>query len=280
MMKYYRPETVKKTLKLLGSQTEVCTLLYFPPRAKHLSQWQGDALIDLSNLGLDTIKEKSKEIAVGSMVSFETLVKSEIIRNQWDGVLSDAAHLSATGAMRNLSTVGGILLNPNFPAEVILVFLALDAMVVLLDENGKEVRIPIEAFLDNGKPTLERGMLIKEVILPIRKNIHCALERVSRSKSDGSIVSVVVKGELTQKTAHNVRIAVFGANPAPKRYHSAESYLSDKPFTYKLAESIEEKIQDETEAVGDYRGSAEYREAMAGVLTKRALISLKKMMKA
>ena len=279
-MKYYRPETVKKTLKLLGSQTEVCTLLYFPPRAKHLSQWQGDALIDLSNLGLDTIKEKSKEIAVGSMVSFETLVKSEIIRNQWDGVLSDAAHLSATGAMRNLSTVGGILLNPNFPAEVILVFSALDAMVVLLDENGKEVRIPIEAFLDNGKPTLERGMLIKEVILPIRKNIHCALERVSRSKSDGSIVSVVVKGELTQKTAHNVRIAVFGANPAPKRYHSAESYLSDKPFTYKLAETIEEKIQDETEAVGDYRGSAEYREAMAGVLTKRALISLKKMMKA
>jgi len=279
-MKYYRPETVKKTLKLLGSQTEVCTLLYFPPRAKHLSQWQGDALIDLSNLGLDTIKEKSKEIAVGSMVSFETLVKSEIIRNQWDGVLSDAAHLSATGAMRNLSTVGGILLNPNFPAEVILVFLALDAMVVLLDENGKEVRIPIEAFLDNGKPTLERGMLIKEVILPIRKNIHCALERVSRSKSDGSIVSVVVKGELTQKTAHNVRIAVFGANPAPKRYHSAESYLSDKPFTYKLAETIEEIIQDETEAVGDYRGSAEYREAMAGVLTKRALISLKKMMKA
>ncbi|HOR56871.1 MAG TPA: FAD binding domain-containing protein [Flexilinea sp.] len=280
MMKYYRPETVKKTLKLLGSQTEVCTPLYFPPRAKHLSQWQGDALIDLSNLGLDTIKEKSKEIAVGSMVSFETLAKSEIIHNRWDGVLSEAAHLSATGAMRNLSTVGGVLLNPNFPAEVILVFLALDAMVVLLDENGKEVRIPIEAFLNDGKPTLERGMLIKEVILPIRKNIHCALERVSRSKSDGSIVSVVVKGELTQKTAHNVRIAVFGANPAPKRYHSAESYLSDKPFTYKLAESIEEKIQDETEAVGDYRGSAEYREAMAGVLTKRALISLKKMMKA
>lgn len=280
MMKYYRPETVKKTLKLLGSQTEVCTPLYFPPRAKHLSQWQGDALIDLSNLGLDTIKEKSKEIAVGSMVSFETLAKSEIIHNRWDGVLSEAAHLSATGAMRNLSTVGGVLLNPNFPAEVILVFLALDAVVILLDENGKEVRIPIEAFLDNGKPTLERGMLIKEVILPIRKNIHCALERVSRSKSDGSIVSVVVKGELTQKTAHNVRIAVFGANPAPKRYHSAESYLSDKPFTYKLAESIEEKIQDETEAVGDYRGSAEYREAMAGVLTKRALISLKKMMKA
>jgi len=280
MMKYYRPETVKKTLKLLGNQTEVCTPLYFPPRAKHLSQWQGDALIDLSNLGLDTIKEKSKEIAVGSMVSFETLAKSEIIHNRWDGVLSEAAHLSATGAMRNLSTVGGVLLNPNFPAEVILVFLALDAVVILLDENGKEVRIPIEAFLNDGKPTLERGMLIKEVILPIRKNIHCALERVSRSKSDGSIVSVVVKGELTQKTAHNVRIAVFGANPAPKRYHSAESYLSDKPFTYKLAESIEEKIQDETEAVGDYRGSAEYREAMAGVLTKRALISLKKMMKA
>ena len=280
MMKYYRPETVKKTLKLLGSQTEVCTPLYFPPRAKHLSQWQGDALIDLSNLGLDTIKEKSKEIAVGSMVSFETLAKSEIIHNRWDGVLSEAAHLSATGAMRNLSTVGGVLLNPNFPAEVILVFLALDAVVILLDENGKEVRIPIEAFLNDGKPTLERGMLIKEVILPIRKNIHCAFERVSRSKSDGSIVSVVVKGELTQKTAHNVRIAVFGANPAPKRCHSAESYLSDKPLTYKLAESIEEKIQDETEAVGDYRGSVEYREAMAGVLTKRALISLKKMMKA
>jgi len=280
MMKYYRPETVKKTLKLLGSQTEVCTPLYFPPRAKHLSQWQGDALVDLSNLGLDTIKEKSKEIAIGSMVSFQTLAESEIIRNQWDGVLSEAAHLSATAAMRNLSTVGGVLLNPNFPAEVILVFLALDAVVVLLDENGKEMQIPIETFLNNGNPTLGRGMLIKEIILPIRKNIHCVMERVARSRSDMSIVSVVVKGELTQKVAHNIRIAVFGANPAPKRYHTAESYLTDEPLTYKSVEMIEAKMQDETEAVGDYRGSAEYRKAMAGLLTKRALISLKKMMKA
>ena len=278
MTVFYRPDTLKKTLKILGNRDQNCVPLYYPPRAKHLMQWGGDALVDLSALNLDTIKIKKSEMLIGSMVSLETIAKSEEINKIWAGVLSEAARISATYAMRNLSTIGGVLLNPLFPAEVILALLTLDASIGVLNVDGKEVKIPIEDFLQDGNPVLIKGTLIKEVSIPLISRTRCVMDRVSRTKSDASIVSVIVRGDLTRKKAHNLRIAIFGANPAPKRYHQAESAFEADMITVKAIENCIEKIKAETSPVSDYRSNADYRAAMAETLTKRALIALRKKM--
>lgn len=278
MTVFYRPDTLKKTLKILGNRDQNCIPLYYPPRAKHLTQWGGDALVDLSALNLDTIKTKKSEMVIGSMVSLETIAKSEEISKIWDGVLSEAARISATYAMRNLSTIGGVLLNPLFPAEVILGLLTLDASVGILNSDAKEVKIPIEIFLQDGNPVLQKGALIKEVIIPLNSRTRCVMNRVSRTKSDASIVSVIVRGDLTRKKAHHLRIAIFGANPAPKRYHQAESVFEEDMLTVKTIDACIDKIKTETSPVSDFRSNAEYRSAMAETLTKRALTALRKKM--
>ena len=274
MMKYYRPETVNDALRILGSNTEICLPLYFPPRAKHIAEWKADAMVELSALNLDSFQITEKEVILGSMVSFETLTKSEALTQLWDGVLSEAARLSGTGALRNLASVGGILLNPNYPAEVTLMFLAMDAKVVLMNGNGDEKTVSIEAFLQDGKPELPKGSLIKEVILPLSGNAHFVLDRVSRTKSDASIVSVVVKADFSNNQAEQLRIAIFGAGSAPKRFHMAEGELSKGTLSDDVIEAAAENVVKTAEPVGDYRGSKEYRTAMAGTLTKRALKSL------
>ncbi len=159
---------------------------------------------------------------------------------------------------------------------MILTLLALNAEVVLVSSDTNEKRIPLDEFLSNGKPLLANGQLISAVAIPLHAKTRCALERVARTKSSGSIVSLVVSAQLGQKKARNLRIAVYGASPAPKRFYEAEKGLLDDALTAASIEHCVSMIAAETEAVSDYLGSAEYRTAMAVTLTKRALNTLKK----
>ena len=47
--------------------------------------------------------------------------------------------------------------------------------------------------------------------------------------------------------------------------------LKGKAFTPELLRTASEAVMSEVEPVGDFRGSAEYRREMAGVLARRAL---------
>ncbi len=274
MTLYYRPETLRKAITVLNQQDQDNTPLYYPPRSKNLMDWNGDGLVDLSLLKLDTIQIRKNEVRLGSMVTFEQLAQSQEIQNKWDGVLSYAAKISATMALRNVATLGGSLLNPTSQAEVLLVLLALDTEVILITSAGKEERISISDFLEKGLSALPKGMLIREFRIPFNYRSHLAFERVGRTPMDYSIVSVVVKGELTRKRAHNLRIAVFGANPLPTLYKESAKQLPDDKITISGIEQCISKVSSETKPVGDYKGSAEYRTAMAEVLTQRCLLKL------
>jgi carbon-monoxide dehydrogenase medium subunit len=75
-----------------------------------------------------------------------------------------------------------------------------------------------------------------------------------------------------------VHIAVGGAHATPTRLHKTEHLLKGQPFASR--EAFREKVMSALEPslatlepIGDFRGSAEYRLAMARVLVRRALLS-------
>ena len=275
MVNYYRPAGTAEALSLMASHAGNYVLMYQPPRAKHVTEWLSGDIIDLSHTGLDQISSRDNELIIGSMVSVETLYKAEVIRMLASGLLSQAAKISATQAMRNLATLGGVLMNPVFPAEIILALLVLDAQVLVIDGNNAETRIPIETFVSDARPQLQSGSLVSGVAVPLKDHQTGVLERVARTKSDTSIVSVVVTAERVQNEWHNLKIAIFGASSLPKRYHAAETVIGSRALTEESIDQCVQRIPEETQAICDYRGSADYRQAMAGVLTRRALLSLK-----
>lgn len=276
MVNYYRPAGIKKVLSLLANHNGKYVLLYHPPRARHVTDWLSGDLVDLSEAGLDKIVFRKKEAIIGSMVSLESLYQSEAIRNLGNGVLSQAAKISATQAMRNLSTLGGVLLNPTFPAEVVLALLVMDAHVLIIGRDRKETRIPVEEFVREAHPQLEKGTLLGGVAIPLKSRLSCVMDRVARTKSDTSIVSVVAAADKTQRAMRNIKIAIFGASPLPKRYHIAESFINAELPTDAAIEKSAALTARDSEAYTDYRGSAEYRKAMAETLTRRALQTLKR----
>jgi CO/xanthine dehydrogenase FAD-binding subunit len=67
------------------------------------------------------------------------------------------------------------------------------------------------------------------------------------------------------------RLALIGAWPQPVRLARAANLLDEQPLTGSLIEIVAQAVVEEVHPRGDYLGSADYRRAMAGVLTRRAL---------
>jgi carbon-monoxide dehydrogenase medium subunit len=61
--------------------------------------------------------------------------------------------------------------------------------------------------------------------------------------------------------------------PTPIRAKNSEALLEGQVLTEALAAKVGEEAARESKPISDVRSSAEYRRAMVGVMTKRALLN-------
>jgi CO/xanthine dehydrogenase FAD-binding subunit len=169
-------------------------------------------------------------------------------------------------------TIGeAIELTPGVP-EVFAALLALDAVVVFaLPEEHRlalsEVGLAVE------QPRLPRKGLIVALELPEASDQIWGEAHVARTPADEAIVGVMAALEVVRPgIVRAARIALCGAGPEPARLAGAAGLLAGQALTDEQIERAVAGVQAEAAPVGDYRGSADYRRAMVGVLTRRALL--------
>jgi aerobic carbon-monoxide dehydrogenase medium subunit len=96
---------------------------------------------------------------------------------------------------------------------------------------------------------------------------------VGRSPTDKPIVCAAAFISVSEGLAEEVRVAVSGLAPRPVRLHKTEHMLRGQLLgPDRVAHALEPALH-ELDAIGDYRGSAEYRLAMAEVLSRRAVLA-------
>ena len=94
-----------------------------------------ETLIDLSNLGLDQIKEDNEFVYVGSMVSLRDFENSPIIQKMFSGATAFAVREVMGPAFRNSATIGGSIYGRYPFSDVIAGLLPLDVTVKLYPER-------------------------------------------------------------------------------------------------------------------------------------------------
>lgn len=223
------------------------------------------AVVDLQPLGLDYIlseKEPSSAeqlVRIGAMTPLQTLVENPSSRALANGILAQAAYLSAHVGLRNLATLAGALIGASSdgegPTEVLLALLALNADVLV------QGAAPRQESLTNWHPTAHELLLEARIRRPAV--IGGGLARVARTPADQAIVAAVAV--VTETTG---RVAVAGAGPHP---FVVEHAINDR-LTRTIINSLVEAVGSAAQPSGDARGSAEYRHAMAQVLARRALV--------
>ena len=253
LREFERPTDLKTAIDLL-SRIEVATSpLVIGPRPEIDPYANVEAIVDLSGLKLDGVSESDGAIHIGAQTTLQTLIDSPILKNFANGILPEAARLAAHLGLRNVATLGGAFMSREGPPEILLALLALNATIVI---QGNEWP------LTDSQPSPEE--LLLEVKIDSRR-CAAALARVARSPLDAAIVAAVAV-----VTHESARVAVAGAGPQPICKSITQS--PDGASNLQLQQQLTDAVVVDSNPIPDYRGSAEYRKAMAGVLAKRALM--------
>jgi CO/xanthine dehydrogenase FAD-binding subunit len=295
----HRPADLSAASELLRRTDLRAAPLLLGPRPPLPPTGDAEAVVDLSQLELDYIIDGDDgAVHLGALMPLQDLADSRLLKSLANGLLSDAARLSAHLGLRNAATVGGVLFSREGPPEVLLALLALDTTVVVRsdDASAREVvevnvadlapqrialepqhgeaettktrEIPLAGFQPNA---LASGELVVEVKFerPAAQT-GGALERVARAPRDEAIVAAAAVVEAADGVCRKARLAIAGAG-RPQRMSAAENILEGRPLNDTWLQKAVEAVEADVNPVSDFRASAEYRRAMAGVLAWRAL---------
>lgn len=269
---FHRPDNWSKAHQLL-KRSDVQTIpLTLGPRPTALHEISAEAIVDLEKLNLNYIKlEDDGYVHIGALTTLQDLYLSDLIISQANGLLSEAAYYSATLGLRNLASLAGAITNPENPPDIALALMALDA-IVTVQKNEKETReVTIHDWMKDCSDVLLPGEVIQQVRFSAQPTSLADLVRINRTPRDKAIVAAAAVLQIENNTCVKAIIALAGANPTPVRLEEAEALLIGKSLSEGLFNEIANLAENQAQPIENYLGSASYRKAMAGVLTKRVL---------
>jgi carbon-monoxide dehydrogenase medium subunit len=274
---YACPATIAEAVSLLAS---------YPGEAKIIAGGQSlmpmmafrlatpSLLVDLRKLeGLDRIEIGQKDIRLGAKVRWRDILDSEGLRKAHP-LLVAAIHHVAHYQIRNRGTVGGSLAHADPAAEMPGIAVACDALISIIGKAGSRV-VPAEDFFLGALTTvLQPDELITEIRLPAwPASRRWGFEEFARRRGDFALGAVAVfydeDGPGRVRDAH---IGVIGVANRPLRIKQAEALLNGRAVTGALIVEAGRAVSAAVSPPDDIHASAEYRRALAGTLTERALM--------
>jgi CO/xanthine dehydrogenase FAD-binding subunit len=232
-------------------------------------------LVDVTHIpGLDSIAEVDGWIVLGATVTHAQVADSAVIR-QKAGLLAHACSVVGGPQIRNVGTLAGNFVTALPAADGALALTALDAEAEVTTLDGARW-VPLLALQESVgvcrvNPCAEMVTALR--IRPLGPEYRSAHERIARRKEHAlPILNVGAVGAVRDGRFHDVRIAIGPVAVKPLRLSTSEAALEGQP-------AGSAAIQVATELVGDQchprdsllRGSGRYRQALAGVLVRRAL---------
>jgi carbon-monoxide dehydrogenase medium subunit len=269
---YHRPTDLAEALRLLARPDVVTVPLAGGTELVAAGIPGAQAVVDLRDLGLNTIDATSGGLRLGAMVTLQTVIDDPCSATFARGILVEAARRSATRNVRNIATLGGTVATADPLDELLLALLVLDAQVTLADTIIKR-SLPLADFLADPAKHLPRGTLIVELALPTPpRGFGIGMAQVARTPADRPIVAASVTLATDNGKCTHARLALAGASTRPLRLPEIETALVGQKLREKHLERLSERILALVGPPSDFRASADYRREMAGVVARRALL--------
>ena len=278
---FYQPATLKEASQLLkdkgtgGRFLAGGTDLVIAMKEKGLLP---KYVVDLKRIpDLAGIRENSDgSITLGALTTMYSIETSPLIKQKFPFLAQSAAEVGSI-QIRNRATIGGNMSNATPSADTAPALIALDATAKIANAGGERVVRLEDFFKGPGQTVMNSDEILTEVTIPkTAANLVGEYIKFSpREMMDLAYVGVAVayNYNASNKQCDAVRIVLGAVAPTPIRAKRAEAALEGKPLTESLAESVGQIAAEEAKPISDVRSSAEYRRAMVGAMTKRALLN-------
>lgn len=230
---YWRPRSVTKAFELLEHPSAV--VLGGGTELYSGSDAHEVEVVDLQALHLDGIDPTDDAVRIGAMVTLQQLIDSDDVPD----IVGEAARREQPSTLRAQATIGGCIARGHAESELLAALLVHEAVVRIGGAGGTE-EVPLEAVL--ARLPIGAGRIVLAVT--IRTGGVAAAARTARTSADRAIVSAYARA-----THDGPRFALSGVASTPVLVADA----------------------DAVDPMGDFRGSREYRRALAATLLARVV---------
>jgi carbon-monoxide dehydrogenase medium subunit len=272
---YHDPRTVADAVGLLVSRDNAKLLAGGQSLMPMLNMRYvlPDHVIDLNRVdGLSYIREQNGALEIGAMTRQRDIEFSDVVRKSCP-LMHEAIAQVGHRQTRNRGTLGGSLCHLDPAAELVAVAATLDARISVTGKGGAR-SIDFSVFpAGYMTPAIGPDELVTGATFPCWSERHgSAFVEFSRQHGDFAIVSAAA---LIEEDAHGkvtrAALTLAGLSPAPVRALSLERALIGEKIEERRLRELCEPLR-QLEAMDDIHAPASYRQQLATVLSRRALL--------
>jgi carbon-monoxide dehydrogenase medium subunit len=273
---YHAPKTIDEALGILarvapddgrvlaGGQSLVPTMAFRLARPRHL--------VDINGVqGLDRLTVSDGRLCIGACVrhaAFERAVEPGPLGRLLSKVVRHIAH----HPIRARGTFCGSVAHADPASEWCAVAAALDAGMVARSTRGERIIAARDFFQGIMTTALADDELLAEVRLPVlRAGVRVGFAEFNRRAGDFAVAMAVVSYERQDGKIANARIAVGGAEAAPRRIEQAEQALKGRAPGVEAFTAAAELASRALDPIEDHQNTAAYRRDVAHAMVRRAL---------
>lgn len=272
---YHCPKTVVEAVALLSKFGDEAKLLAgghsLLPMMK-LRFTEPANLIDLNRITeLRGVTEEGGIIKIGAMTTENEVLYSALLLRKVP-LLPEAAKLIADPQVRNRGTIGGDIAHGDPANDHPAIAMALDASFVLQGPNGKRRVKAVDFFQGTYMTDMAADeILISIEVAPFADKTGYAYHKLKRKTGDWATAAAAVVLQMSGTKVAKVAIGLTNVAPVALRATAAEQLMVGNEISPELLNAVAHAVRDICDPAEDLRGDAEYKTAMAGEMTKRAI---------
>jgi len=275
---YYAPSSLEEALSLkaqLGEDAKFLAGGQSLVPAMNFRLVRPAALIDLNGLtDLDHLEsEADGTLRIGALTRYARLERDPRVRSS-QPMLAEALPHVAHPQIRTRGTLCGNMAHADPASELPAVMLAQQALFTLCSGTTRRV-VPAEGFFQGLFTTALRAeeLLLEIRLPPAAARTGSAFEEAARRRGDYAMMAVAASVTLAEDgRCQRARIALCNAGPAAWLAERAAGLLVGTRGIEAVADAAE-AVQRDIDPPGSVQASPAFQRHLAGVLTRRALVT-------
>ena len=233
-----------------------------------------ETVIDVNKVPeLRGVRDDVDAIVIGAMTTHHDVMHDALVKEHAP-LIAQATSTVADPQVRHRGTFGGALAHADPAGDLGAVALAHGVELVAVGPNGSR-NIPVaDFFLDYLTTSLAPDELLTAIRVPkLGAGWSGHYEKFNRVAQAWSIVAVAALVKTENGSITEARIGLTNMGSTPLRATATESALTGADLSPEAVGAAAAHAADGTSAPSDLNGKADYRNALAATLTKRAVLT-------
>ena len=232
-----------------------------------------ELIVDIGQIdSLKSIVDEGDSVLIGSMVPYYQILADPSVQTGL-GLLHKAISEVADPQIRHRGTLGGALVHADPAGDCGAPILALEAELVVSGQGGERTVAAADFFEGLFETAVGEDELLTAVRVPKLDGWGSHYEKFVRVAHQWPIVSVAAAVKVEGGTISGARIGLVNMGSTPLRATATEEALVGQPATDDGVRTACDRVVEGTNPPSDLNGDADYRRHLAGVLTRRAVLT-------